>query len=120
LKERNIPKAGTTEATVVLTNFRFGRLDDFYGLASPLRSPAHGIMLAVTNHGPDATPNFRRALRVTGGDVKGLEGLRWPGAQLGIRSKGRVLVAYVEVRTITPAAIATVNRALADVRACSA
>lgn len=34
LKERKIPKAGTTEATVVLTNFRFGRLDDFYGLAS--------------------------------------------------------------------------------------
>jgi hypothetical protein len=119
-KERTIPKAGMTEATVVLTNFRFGTLDDFYGLASPLRWPAHGMMIAVSNDGPDATPNFRRALRVTGTDFKGLEGLRWPAVQLGIRSQGRVLVAYVEVRTVTPAAIATVNRALADIRVCSA
>ena len=120
LKERSIPKRGLTEATVVLTNFRFGRPDDFYGLASPLRWPAHGIMIAVSNDGPDATPNFRRALRVTPGDFKGLEGLRWPAAQLGIRSQGRVLAAYAEVRTVTPAAIATVNRALAGVRTCSA
>lgn len=109
-----------TEATVVLTNFRFGRLDDFYGLASPLRWPARGIMIAVSNDGPDATPDFRRVLRVTGGDFKGLEGSRWPAAQLGIRSQSRVVVAYVEVRTVTQAAIATVNRALAGVRVCSA
>jgi hypothetical protein len=109
-----------TEATVVLTNFRFGRLDDFYGLASPLRWPAHGVMIAVSNDGPDATPRFRRSLRVTRLDFKGLEGLRWPAVQLAIRSQGRVLLAYVEARTVTPAAVAAVNRALADIRVCHA
>jgi hypothetical protein len=29
LKERNLPKIGIRDATIVLTNFRFGRIDDF-------------------------------------------------------------------------------------------
>jgi hypothetical protein len=37
MKERSIAKAGMTEATVVLTNFRFGNMDNFDGLASRLR-----------------------------------------------------------------------------------
>jgi hypothetical protein len=77
-------------------------------------------MITVTNDGPDATPNFRRALRITGADLKGLEGLRLPAVQLGIRSQGRVLAAYVEVKRLTPAAVANVNRVLASVRACHA
>jgi hypothetical protein len=119
MKERSIPKAGMTEATVVLTNFRFGRMADFYGLASRLRWPPQGVMIAVSNDGPDATPHFGRALKVTAADFSGFEGLRWPAATVAIRSQGRVLNAYAEVRTVTPAAIALVNRALAGVRACS-
>jgi hypothetical protein len=36
LKKRNIPKTGVSEATVVLTNFCFGRMDDLYGLDNGL------------------------------------------------------------------------------------
>jgi hypothetical protein len=120
LKERLVPKSGLQEATVVLTNFRFGQIDDFYGLAPGRRWPRDGITIAVSNEGPDSTPRFRRALRVTRADFRGFEGMRWPAANLGTRSEGRVLDAYVEIRAVTPAAIATVNRALAGVRVCSA
>ena len=118
LKERNIPKAGMTEAAVVLTNFRFGQMDDFYGLAAGRDWPAGGITIAVSNEGPASTPPFRRALQVTGSDFQGFEGDMWPTAHVAIRSQGRVLDAYAEVRTVTPAALATVNRALASVRVC--
>lgn len=120
LKERNIPKTGVSEATVVLTNFRFGRMDDFYGLDNRLHWPLHGVMIAVSNEGPDSTPPFRQSLRVAGADFKGFEGLKWPAANVAIRSEGRVLDAYVEVRTVTAATIATVNSALAGVRVCHA
>lgn len=120
LRERSIPKAGMREATIVLTNFRFGRMDDFWGLAAGRRWPAGGITIAVSNEGPDSTPSFRRALRVTRADFKGFEGDQWPTANVAVRSQGRVLDAYAEVRTVTPTAIATVNRALAGVRACHA
>jgi hypothetical protein len=120
LKEHYISKSGVQEATVVLTNFRFGQMDDFYGLDNRLRWPLRGVMIAVSNEGPDATPPFRHALRVAGADFHGFEGLKYPAANVAIRSQGRVLDAYAEVRTVTPAAIATVNRALADVRACPA
>jgi hypothetical protein len=118
--ERTIPKAGTQEATVVLTNFRFGKLDDFYGLATPLRWPSQGVMLAVSNEGPAARPPFRAALRVAGGDFRGFEGLRFPAANVAVRSQGRVLDAYVEARRVTPATVAAVNAALAGVHTCSA
>lgn len=120
LKERSIPKSGLREAAVVLTNFRFGRMDDFYGLAAGRRWPAGGLAIVVSNEGPDSTPPFRRALQVTRADFKRFEGDQWPTANLAVRSQGRVLDAYAEVRTVTPGAIATVNRALADVRACHA
>jgi hypothetical protein len=119
-KERSLPKTGVTEATVVLTNFRFGRLDDFYGLSSPVRWPPRGVMVAVSNEGPAATPPFRRALRVAGADFQGFEGMRWPGANVAVRLPNRVLNAYVEVRTVTPATIAAANAALAGVHTCSA
>jgi hypothetical protein len=34
-KERSIPKTGVSEATVVLTNFRFGRMDDLLWARQP-------------------------------------------------------------------------------------
>jgi len=120
LRERTIPKSKLRTATVVLTNFRFGRMDDFDGLASRLRWPPRGIMVAVSNEGPKATPPFSRALRVTAADFRGFEGLRWPAAHVAVRSHGRVLDAYAEVRQVTPGAVATTNRALAQDRACRA
>lgn len=120
LRERIFPKTRTTETTVVLTNFRFGNSDDFFGIgdAAGRDWPRGGITIAVINEGPDSTPRLGRVLRVSRADFRGFEGSRWPVARVAIRSQGRVLEAYAEVRTVTPAAIATVNRALADVRAC--
>jgi hypothetical protein len=121
LTERSFPKTRMSEATVVLTNFRFGSVDDFYGIgASAGRQwPRGGITIAVINEGPDASPPVRSALRATNADFQGFEGSTWPVAHVAVRSQGRFLDAYAEVRTVTPAAIATVNRALAGVRACS-
>jgi hypothetical protein len=118
-KERDLPEARISPAAVVLTNFRFGRMDDFHGLATALRWPAGGVMIAVSNEGPAATPPFRPALRVTRADFRGFEGLKWPVANVSVRSEGRVLDAYVEARTVTPATVAAANQALAGVRTCS-
>jgi hypothetical protein len=118
-KEHTIPRTSTTVATLVLTNFRFGRLDYLYGLGAPIEWPARGAMIAVSNEGPDATPPFRRALTVGGGDFAGFEGMRWPAAEVAVRSHGRVLDAYVELRAVTPATLAAANAALAGVHTCS-
>ena len=53
LKVRHVPKSGMQEATVVFSNFRFGRMDDFYGLGPGRRWPRDGITVAVSNEGPD-------------------------------------------------------------------
>jgi hypothetical protein len=121
LKERSFPK-GLYEATVELTNFHFGGVDDFYGIGASAgrRWPRGGITIVVINEGPDASPPVRSALRVGTTDFGGFEGSSWPVAHVAIRSQDRFLDAYAEVRTVTPAAVATVNRALADVRACRA
>ncbi|HEY7421527.1 MAG TPA: hypothetical protein VH541_05915 [Gaiellaceae bacterium] len=120
LRERTFSKTRTYEATVVLTNFRFGGVDDFYGIGAAAGRdwPRHGITVAVINEGPDSSPPLRSALRVSGADFRGFEGSRWPVAHLAIRSQGRVLEAYAEARTVTPAVVTTVNRALAEVRLC--
>jgi hypothetical protein len=118
-KERTIPRTSVRAATVVMTNFGFGRMDDLYGLTDTMRWPADGAMIAVVNEGPAATPLIRRALRVGSRDFVGFEGMRWPAAHVAIRSRRRVLEAYVEIRTVTPATLAAANRALAGVRACS-
>jgi hypothetical protein len=106
---------------VVLTNFRFGQMDDFYGLgASTQHWPHEGVMVDVLDDGPDATPRFGRALRVERADFRGFEGARFPVAERAARSNGRVLDAYVEIRSVTPATIAAANRVLAGVHTCQA
>jgi hypothetical protein len=104
---------------VVLTNFRFGQLDDFYGLGASTRHwPRDGVMVAVLDEGPDATPPLGRALRVGSADFHGFEGARFSVAERAVRSNGRVLDAYVEVRSVTPARIAAANHVLAGVHTC--
>jgi hypothetical protein len=50
LRERTFPKTPTTEATVVLTDFRFGSVDNFYGIgdAAGRNWPQNGITVAVS------------------------------------------------------------------------
>ena len=119
LRERSFPK-GLYEATVELSNFRFGGVDDFYGIgASAGRNwPPSGITIVVVNEGPDASPPVRSALRVVATDFGGFEGSPWPTAHVAIRSQDRFLDAYAEVRTVTRLAVMRVNRALAHIRAC--
>jgi hypothetical protein len=121
LRERSFPK-GLYEATVELTNFRFGGVDDFYGIGAfaARHRPRGGITVAVINEGPDASPPVRSALRVSASDFAGFEGSSWPVAHVAVRVRDRFLDAYAEVRTVTPATVATVNRALANVRVCPA
>jgi hypothetical protein len=122
LRERSYPKSRQTEAAVVLTNFHFGSVDNFYGIgASEGRHwPRGGITIVVENDGFDATPPVtRQALHVQRADFRGMEGASWPATQVAVQSQGRVLIAYAELRDVTPAAVATVNHALAGVRICS-
>ena len=107
--------------TVVLTNFRFGRMDDLYGLTDRFNWPANGVTVAVRNEDPPDAPNAKGgALQLTARDFGGLEGSTQPSGQIAVRSNGRTLNAYVEVGALTPATIAAANAALAGVRTCSA
>jgi hypothetical protein len=109
---------------VILTNFRFGRIDDFYGLANHFKWPANGVMVVVSN-GFVGNLASSGALRVTradfGNDFGGVgEESAQPSGGIAVISKGRVLNVYVEVGKLTPATIAAANEALAGVRICSA
>jgi hypothetical protein len=106
--------------TVVLTNFRFGRMDDLWGFTDPsLDWPANGVTVAVSNDGP-AEPSVKEGpLRVSRTDFGPFEGVRTNFAQATISSHGRILDAYVKVGALTPATVAAANQALASVRTCS-
>jgi hypothetical protein len=119
-KERT-PNLASTPPTVVLTNFRFGRLDDVFGITDPnLDWPANGVLVAVGNWPPDSTVSRAGPLRVTRRTFHGMEGSPLPTAHFGVQSHGRILDVYVAVAALTPAAIAAANQALAGVRTCSA
>ena len=111
---------GPVPPTVVLTNFRFGRMGDVFGITDPsLRWPANGTLVAVGNWPPDSTVSGAGPLRVTRSSFAGMEGSSLPTAHFGSRSHGRILDVYVTVATLTPATIAAANQALAGVRTCS-
>ena len=104
-----------------LTNFRFGRLNDFFGGTDKSVWPANGVTISVINYGHRNPRGLREGtLRMTRADFRGLEGSTQPSGAMTVRSRGVVLSAYVEVGTLTPATIAAVNEALAGVRTCTA
>jgi hypothetical protein len=119
-RERTVTRTSLGPPAIVLTNWRFGRMEDFYGLGGAAKHwLAGGVTVVVLNEGPAATPPIGRALRVTYADFGRFEGMRFPSAEVAVRSHGRVLNSYVEVGTVTPATIAAANRALAGVQVCS-
>ena len=106
---------------VVLTNFRFGRTIDLYGLTDRLEWPANGVTVAVINEGRRNPRGLREgALHVSRADFGGLEESTQPAGAITVRSQGLVLTAYYEVGALNPGTIAAVNEALAGVRTCSA
>jgi hypothetical protein len=107
--------------TVVLTNFRFGRMMDLYGLQDRFHWPSGGVTIAVINEGRRNERGLREGtLRLTRADFNGLEGSTQPSGFTQVRSRGVVLYAYAAVGKLTPATIALANGALAGVRTCSA
>jgi hypothetical protein len=113
-------RLGNVGPTVVLTNWRFGHIRDFYGLVEHRPWPASGVTVAVTNDGAALPRLGAGALRVRRGSFRGFEGMVSPGAQVLVNSHGRLLNARIEVGAITPATLAAANQALAGVRTCSA
>ncbi len=119
-KERTRTDPSVSPPTVVLTNFRFGNLKDFYGLSGRRNWPADGVTVAVSNVAASPARLDRDMLRLSAKDFGRLEGTSHPSGQIVVRSNARILNGYVEVGTLTPATIAAANRALTGVRTCSA
>jgi hypothetical protein len=125
-QERSVNLGGGTPPTIVLTNFRFGNMLDNYGLSTSPRPhwPHGGIRIAVEDltQWRDQEP-FRSVapgiLRIDASQFAGFEGSYFPVASRLVELDGRVLNPYVEVRSVTPATVAAVNRALAGVHTCS-
>lgn len=120
-QERTVRNAELGPPTVVLTNFRFGRMDYLYGISDPrLIFPSRGVVVAISNLAATKTPDSG-ALRVLRRNFKGIEGgTQGPSTQVVVTSHGRLLQAEVEVGALTPATVAAANEALAGVRTCSA
>ena len=118
---RSVHHFGRTD--LVLTNFRFGNPADNNGLLDAhLPWPQDGAMIAVLSWNVGA---FKRPLKVarrlyvrrsqfvfSGGAP------HWITSRL-VRYRGRDTLYWVELRALTPAALAGANRALAAVRLCS-
>jgi hypothetical protein len=121
-QERTVTDAALGPHTVVLTNFRFGRMDYLYGLSDPhLLFPSGGVLVVVSNIAATKVIPDSGVLRVLRRNFKGIEGAtQGPSTQVYVASHGRVLRAEVEVGALTPATVAAANQALAGVRTCSA
>lgn len=123
-KQRTVRGVNGAPMTVVLTNFRFGRMNDHFGLVTALPHsrpwPAGGVTVAVSNFGPVRSSGAKAGLlRVDRAAFGGMEGAMLPAAEFQVEQNGRLLGAYVEVGTLTAGTVAAANQALAGVRTCS-
>jgi hypothetical protein len=121
-KTRTVTRVWPGHPTVWLTNFRFGPMTDLIPQGNRFNWPPGGVTIAVTNLGRRYEQSVEsRALRFSRADFGGLEGETQPSGFIAVRTHGGVILhAYLEVGALTPATIAAANKALADVRVCSA
>jgi hypothetical protein len=111
--------------TLVLTNFRFGSMLNFYGLGASTRHwPRGGVTIAVEDLSRWRNEASYRGvapgvLRVRSSQFTGMEGSYFPAANRLLEVDGRVIETYVEARHVTPATVAAANRALVGVHTCS-
>jgi hypothetical protein len=109
--------------TLVLTNFRFGRLDYLYGHTDRrLRWPADGILISIADWTRGATDAMKtnylnRPLQVGAGDFRSLEGVANLG-QRHVTLRGHLLELWVQARPTTPATIRAANVELRGVHIC--
>jgi hypothetical protein len=112
-------------AGLVLTNFRFGRPSYDDGLVDyRVPWPRGGVIIEILSW-HTAKPEFPGRVRagrleLRRSDRTGLEGFYHPVLRGNFRFEGRSVTVTAEFRKATVAAIASANRALADVRACPA
>jgi hypothetical protein len=112
--------------TLVLTNFRFGRMSDLYGHTDPrLHWPHGGILISVSDWTATSSASMRSnyapsvfPLSVARGDFGPFEGVRDLG-QRSVDANGRLLQIWVQARPTTGATIREANRALSGVRVCA-
>jgi hypothetical protein len=113
-------------ATIVLTNFRFGRMRYLYGHTDPrLRWPRGGILISVSDWTRASAASMRSSyapstfpLSVARADFAPFEGVRGLG-QRSVAASGRMLQIWVQVRPTSERTIREANRALARVRVCA-
>ena len=107
---------------LVMTNFRFGNLADNNGLLDAhLPWPQDGAMITVIpwDGGPYKRAKVAKRLYVRRAQFVFSGGApHWITSRLA-RYRGRDMLYWVELRALTPAALADANRALAAVRPCS-
>jgi hypothetical protein len=115
-----------TPPTLVLTNFRFGRMQYLFGHTDPrLRWPRGGILISISDWTRTAAASMRSnyaasafPLSLERGDFVQFEGVRDLG-QRSVNVGGRLLQVWVQARPTTAATIREANRALAGVRVCA-
>jgi hypothetical protein len=122
-KSRAVHRPGTAPA-LLLTNFRFGRLDYLNGHTDhQLRWPHGGLLISISDWTQAATnamkPAYRptNALQIAPADFHSFEGVRNLG-QRHVRLDGRLLELWVQARPTTAATVAAANRELAGVQVC--
>lgn len=123
-QSRAVSSPGTPPA-LLLTNFRFGRVDYLYGHTDPqLHWPHEGILISIANWTSGATkamrPQYRptSALRIVASDFASFEGVRDLGQQ-HVQLSGQLLEVWVQARPTNASTIAAANRELTNVRVCS-
>jgi hypothetical protein len=122
-QSRVVANPGTPPA-LLLTNFRFGRVDYLYGHTDrKLRWPKGGILISIANWTSAATkamaPQYRQTstLRITASNFASFEGVRDLG-QRHVRLNGQLLEVWVQARPTNASTIGAANRELANVRVC--
>jgi hypothetical protein len=124
-QSRTVSRPGTPPA-LLLTNFRFGRLDYLYGHTDhALHWPRGGILISIANWTSAATkamePQYRptSGLGIAAADFASFEGVRDLGQRhVRLNGQGQLLEVWVQARPTNAVTIAAANRELANVRVC--
>jgi hypothetical protein len=122
-KSRSVRRPGSAPA-LLLTNFRFGRLDYLNGHTDhQLKWPRGGILISISDWTQAATTAMRSEyrpvdqLQIAARDFSSFEGVSNLGRHQ-LRLHDRLLEVWVQARPTTALTIAAANRELAVVQVC--
>lgn len=122
-KSRSVQRPGIAPA-LLLTNFRFGRIDYLNGHTDhQLKWPRGGILISISDWTQAATsamkPQYRPTgkLQIAARDFSSFEGVSNLGRR-HVRLDGRLLEVWVQARPTAASTIAEANRELAGLQVC--